>query len=245
MALISYPRTAAELRSVLSLGYKEVLRLLRANKLRVNLYGFLNHLFKENKFNDRELDRLNAKLFAWHEARSLAGNPCGAMVYHHSGVRVLHGFTIRMVEYERKADREQYKKERKNEFNKVRQAWLKSIAATHYQEPSEIQKMADWGKCPSDANGLAYQVHHRMPLDDGGTNAFDNLILVRDDVEHRAVHGYYNPAELRIERIPYGDKACVALPVPPHDTLIYPNPARGYVSEIVPHADLLEIYDEH
>lgn len=248
---ISYPRTAAELRSALSLGYHEVLRLLRAKKMRVNLRGFLRHLFKENQHDDASIDQLNKKLVSWQEARDRAGQPCAALVYHHTGVRVLHGFTVNMVKYERKADRAVYIDERGREFTQARKTWLKTIASTHAQELrlaglplAEIEKMARFGKAPSDANGKPYQVHHRIPLDDGGTNDPANFILMRADVEHRAVHGYYNPAELRIDRLAYGESAEVALPMPPSDTLIYPNPALGYVAEIAPHADFLDIYHE-
>jgi hypothetical protein len=248
---ISYPRTAAELRSALSLGYNEVLRLLRARKMRVNLKGFLSHLFKEKQHDDASIDQLNKKLVEWREARDRAGQASAALVYHHSGVRILHGFTVTLVKYERKADRAVYIKERGKEFIQARKTWLKTIASTHAFElqqaglPSaEIDRMARFGKVPSDANGKQYQVHHRIPLDDGGTNDPANFILMRDDVEHRAVHGYYNPAELRIDRLAYGASAEVALPMPPSDTIIYPNPTLGYVAEIAPHADFLDIYHE-
>lgn len=252
MGLISYPRTAAELREVLSLGYKEVLRLLRTKQLRVNLRSYLRHLFKENQYDDQAIDQLNKKLFAWQEAREEAGLPCGALAYHHSGVRNLHGFKITMIKYERKANRELYVEQREKEFRPIRKAWLKEIAVRNDKEleaagipRSEIEKMAKYGITPTDSNGKPwYQVHHRLPLDDGGTNDPKNFILIRNDVEHRAVHGYYNPAELRIERLAYGSIAEVALPMPPEDTIIYPNPALGYVAEIVPHADFLEIYHD-
>jgi hypothetical protein len=252
MGFISYPRTAAELRAVLSLGYKEVVRLLRTKDLRVNLRAYLRHIFKENQYDVDEIDNLNKKLLDWQERRIDAGLPNAAIVYHHSGVRLLHGFSFKMISYERKADRAVYQKEREKEFEPIRKAWLKEIAVKYAREledagipRSEISRMEKYGKAPLDANGKAYQVHHRLPLDDGGTNDQKNFILIRNDVEHRAVHGYYNPAELRIDRLEYGGVADVALPMPPEDTIIYPNPALGYVTEIVPHADFIEIYHEY
>ena len=252
MSLISYPRTAADLKSVLSLGYEEVMRLLRENRLYVNLRSFLQHLFKEKKYDDNAIDSLNQKLLTWQEDRTKKGLPNAALVYHHSGARSLHGFKIEKVNYERKTNRIQYQHERKREFQRESRKWLKEIAVTHAKDlkaagipQKEIDKMATTGERPMDANGKLYQVHHRLPLDDGGTNDPSNFILIRDNVEHRAVHGYYNPAELRIDRLPYGEKAEVALPMPPKDTIIYPDPPRGYVAEIVPNTDLLEIYDEH
>ena len=100
--------------------------------------------------------------------------------------------------------------------------------------------MAKDGKAPQ-----GYQVHHRIPLDDGGTNSRANFILIRNDVEHRALHGYYNPAELRIRLLAYGEKADIALPVPPKDTLVYPNPSMNYVMTSVHYAQFLEMFDEH
>ena len=90
---------------------------------------------------------------------------------------------------------------------------------------------------------FGYQVHHRIPLDDGGTNDFDNLILIRDNVEHRSIHGYYNPGELQIKTMSEGEKTQVALPVPPENAIVYPNPERGYFCDRIPNSTLVELYD--
>ncbi|WP_165998419.1 HNH endonuclease signature motif containing protein [Bacillus sp. Cs-700] len=37
----------------------------------------------------------------------------------------------------------------------------------------------------SNANG--YQVHHKLPLDDGGNNDFSNLILIENDLHHKVL----------------------------------------------------------
>ncbi len=252
MGFISYPRTVAELKAILSLGYREVMRLLQSKQLRVNLRFYLEHLFKGNRYNDEAIDRFNEKLLDWQDKREMAGSPNAALVYHPSGVKILHGFKIVRVNYQRKANRTAYQKERTLEFNKARRAWLKEIANTHAKEleasgipRSQIEKMKKNGKAPKDINGKVYQVHHRLPLDDGGTNDPKNFILIRDDIEHRAVHGYYNPGELRIDRIAYGGEAEVALPVPPKDTIVYPNPLLGYVAEAVPNVEFLRIYNEY
>ena len=182
----------------------------------------------------------------------MAGLPDAALVYHSGGVKILHGFKIARVKYQRNPNRMAYKKARRKEFNKARIAWLNEIAADYAREledagipKGEIEKMKTSGDAPKDAKGKAYQVHHRLPLDDGGTNDPKNFILIRDDIEHRAVHGYYNPGELRIRRIAYGGEAEVALPMPPKDTIVYPNPPLGYVAEAVPNVDFLEIYDDY
>ena len=43
------------------------------------------------------------------------------------------------------------------------------------------------GKCPK-----GYQVHHKLSLDDGGDNQFDNLVLIKDEPYHRAVTVFQN-----------------------------------------------------
>jgi hypothetical protein len=42
----------------------------------------------------------------------------------------------------------------------------------------DIASMAN-GNMPQD-----YQVHHKLPLDDGGTNATSNLLLIKQDPDH-------------------------------------------------------------
>lgn len=245
MHFISYPRTAAELAALLQLGMDEILRLLRENRLRINLRGFLGHFFKSKKHDPVFVSRANDKLLAWFQARSESGHGPAALVYHHTGVRALHGFTIERVAYRRKADRTVYIRERKREFPEIRKTWLMEIAVKHEAElegagipRDDIDRMAASGKVPE-----GDQVHHRFPLDDGGTNAYANLILMRDDVEHRAVHGYYNPAEQRIDQLKYGEQDEVALPLPPADTVVYPNPAMGYAAERVANVEFLEIFN--
>lgn len=36
-------------------------------------------------------------------------------------------------------------------------------------------------------NPKGWQVHHNLPLDDGGTNEFNNLVLIKNDPYHKAV----------------------------------------------------------
>lgn len=252
MSLITYPRTAAELHAVLALGYKEVLKMLRDNKLRVNLRNFLSFLFKSQQYDDKTLDAFNQRLLGWQDERRAAGLPDAALVYHHSGVRILPGFTFESFTYVKKANRVQYLRERKTEFIKARRDWLKELAKTREDlllkcgiPLPQIDLMKTKGRCPVDCDGKPYQVHHRKPLDDGGTNDPANFILIRDDVEHRAVHGHYNPAEQSIDRLTPGRSAVVALPMPPADTFIYPNPDLKYLSEKVANVELLSIYDDY
>lgn len=192
------------------------------------------------------LDKINVRLLHMHSV-SAVGTMTPVTVYHHTGARNLVGFTYQRTDYTRKSDRALYRTERKEFDQTVRPAWLRDIGKNFAQEllaaglsQQDIDRMTIAGKPPD-----GYQVHHRIPLNDGGTNDPKNLILIKDNVEHRAMHGYYNPAELRIRLLADGAMAVVALPVPPEDTIIYPNPAMGYVSEPVGYSVFLEMFDEH
>lgn len=65
-----------------------------------------------------------------------------------------------------------------------------------------------------------HQVHHRIPLDDGGTNEPSNFVLLRQDPEH----GGLTNAQLDASRnLAPGETVDVNLPMPPVDAIIWPN----------------------
>ncbi len=78
-------------------------------------------------------------------------------------------------------------------FDKVtRGEFLKNLATNHVDElkklgltDDQISDMLD-GITPK-----GFQVHHKLPLDDGGDNSFKNLILI-DDNTHSIFTGYQN-----------------------------------------------------
>lgn len=204
-------------------------------------------LLKDRRADVAFLDKINAGILQKQFAAATDGKPAPVTVYHHSGARNLNGFSYQSVPYTKKLDRALYKRERYDFDRKERALWLRDVGVTHAQAlrsagipQREIDRMVDVGKPPD-----GYQVHHRLPLDDGGTNSPDNFILIKDDVEHRALHGYYNPAELRIRHLAHGETATVALAVPPKDTVIYPDPSKGYVSNPVGFSVFMEMFDEH
>lgn len=200
---------------------------------------------KDRRHDAKFLDKVNGMLL---ERQTVLGNASGSITtYHHTGARELAGFRYERISYTRRSDRDHYKALRSEFDRKERAEWLKEIGTHRRTEliaagisTKEVDRMAKDGKVPE-----GYQVHHRIPLDDGGTNSRDNFIIIRNDIEHRALHGYYNPAELRIRLLAYGETAEIALPVPPKDTLVYPNPSMNYVSQSVGYAKFLEMFDEH
>lgn len=51
---------------------------------------------------------------------------------------------------------------------------------------ADIQRMEDG------LNPKGYQVHHKYPLDDSGTNDMDNLVLIENDPYHKAITVHQN-----------------------------------------------------
>ncbi len=77
------------------------------------------------------------------------------------------------------------------DFPPIRRAFLKDLAENHTatlrdagMSNSDIAMMAK-GRVPS-----GYQVHHLLPLDDGGTNATSNLVLIKNDPDHMLITRY-------------------------------------------------------
>jgi hypothetical protein len=56
-----------------------------------------------------------------------------------------------------------------------------------------------------------YNVHHIKPLDDGGDNRFDNLVLLRAHPTHEAIHRYLDP---QLKGLEVGHSRQVDLPMP-------------------------------
>lgn len=204
-------------------------------------------LLKDRRSDVVFLDRINASLLHKQFAAASDGQSVPVTVYHHTGARDLSGFSYHSVTYKKKLDRALYKRERYDFDRRERGLWLRDVGVKHAQAlraagipQREIDRMVGDGKPPD-----GYQVHHRLPLDDGGDNSPDNFILIKDDVDHRALHGYYNPAELRIRQLAPGETATVALAIPPKDAIVYPDPSKGYESNSVTFTVFMEMFDEH
>jgi hypothetical protein len=74
------------------------------------------------------------------------------------------------------------------EFPSVRTAFENHAAVLRDagMSDADIAMMAK-GRIPS-----GYQVHHVLPLDDGGTNATSNLVLIKNDPNHMLITLYQN-----------------------------------------------------
>lgn len=240
---ITYLRTAAEIKSLLGLGSKKMLKKLKGEKVKVRLKIFMNYFFREKIKDKSYFSRINNKLLAWQAHNDEEGLKSSVILYHHRGARVLHGFRYELVSYQKK-NRQVYQAERRAFSRNERIKWLKNVSVTHEHElkvagftQEQLTTMKLKGVSP-----IGYEVHHRIPLDDGGTNESSNLILIRNDLEHRSIHGYYNVGELQIKTLTEGSSAEVVLPIPPHNAIVYPNVASGLMSEKIPNSRLAELY---
>lgn len=89
-----------------------------------------------------------------------------------------------------------------DKVNKLREAGLTD---------GQIKMISD-GKVPQ-----GFNVHHKVPIDDGGTNSFDNLVLIRNEPEHYTIT---NIQRELTKDISYGETKVIDFPVP--QGFIYP-----------------------
>ena len=81
--------------------------------------------------------------------------------------------------------------ELRKEFNSsIRKKFLKEFA----NDPVRVKYLRkaslgedDIARMKDGLNPKGWQVHHNLPLDDGGTNDFTNLVLIKNDPYHKAV----------------------------------------------------------
>lgn len=82
----------------------------------------------------------------------------------------------------------------------------------------EIAMMAK-GRVPS-----GYQVHHLLPLDDGGTNATSNLVLIRNDPDHMLITRYQTG---QTQGMSAGQTRELEWPMPDSQVSVWPETPDG------------------
>lgn len=92
-----------------------------------------------------------------------------------------------------KRDREELKQLRRKFNNGIKQNYLKELSS----DQSVISKLKELNVPDVEINKLSigrvpasFEVHHKLPLDDSGTNDFSNLVLIRKAPEHAALTTY-------------------------------------------------------
>ncbi len=108
----------------------------------------------------------------------------------------------------------------------IRKEFLQDLGRNHADDlraagltEAQIARVAS-GRVPQ-----GYQVHHLKPLDDSGTNGFDNVVLIRNDPDHMLVTNHQNAVTRGMEP---GDTRQVEWPMPQEPTAIWPDrPGAG------------------
>ncbi|HDR2788187.1 TPA: HNH endonuclease [Enterobacter asburiae] len=112
-------------------------------------------------------------------------------------------------------DRTEYAVLRRDFNSSVRPSFLKSLSdhpdALSTFDSNNLLRLAE-GKVPS-----GWQVHHKIPLDDSGTNALDNLILIQNSPYHSTLS---KTQAIITKDLPYNASINVVWPSP--NGVIYP-----------------------
>lgn len=127
---------------------------------------------------------------------------------------LLEDVNVSELNYVRR-DRAEYAALRGEFNNSVRPNFLKSLSnhpdALSTFDSNNLLRLAD-GKVP-----FGWQVHHKIPLDDSGTNAMDNLILIQNSPYHSALS---KTQAIITKDLPYNASTNVLWPSP--NGVIYP-----------------------
>lgn len=123
---------------------------------------------------------------------------------------------VKQIDYLRRS-REEYTAMRRAFDNGIRSDFMKSISnhpdVVKTFDQANLQKITNGG-VPS-----GWNVHHKIPLDDGGDNSFSNLILIQNSPYHSALT---KTQRIVTKNLEYGNSSTVLWPMP--QGVIYPKP---------------------
>ena len=145
----------------------------------------------------------------------------GEFIGSYKGKNVL----LKNVEFKKidylKRDRAEYKALRSKFDNGVRKKFLEELS----DDKDILSQLDKLGVSSSDIAKLkagrvpnGWQVHHKLPLDDGGTNDFNNLVLIRNSPEHSAFTTFQKRSTNGLE---IGDVKSIEWPFPKGN--VYPR----------------------
>lgn len=113
-----------------------------------------------------------------------------------------------------KRDRAAYQDLRAAFDSRVRADFLRDLAS----DPTKVEALRRAGLDQAAIDRIAsgrvpqgWQVHHKLPLDDGGTNSFDNLVLIKNDPHHIALT---NAQRTLVGDLAVGQSRQVDFPIP-------------------------------
>ncbi|MEK4932389.1 MULTISPECIES: HNH endonuclease signature motif containing protein [Bacillus] len=103
----------------------------------------------------------------------------------------------------------------------MRKEFLKTLV----NDPDKIIELKNAGITDADIElmkrgkpPIGWQVHHDLPLDDGGTNTFENLTLIQNHPYHKVIT---NTQRTLTKGLQPGDSVDISWPIPKHN--IYPK----------------------
>ena len=113
-----------------------------------------------------------------------------------------------------KRDRVEYQALRNTFDSKLRGDFLRDLAS----DPAKLDALRRAGLDQAAIDRIAsgrvpqgWQVHHKLPLDDGGTNSFDNLVLIKNDPHHLALT---NAQRALVGDLTVGQSRQIDFPIP-------------------------------
>lgn len=121
----------------------------------------------------------------------------------HARMEVVDFVYHRRPKAEKAALRNQFDQEIRRDFLKSLAQRRVDLAAAGFSQ-QQVATLAR-GHVPH-----GYQVHHIRPLDDGGTNDFSNLVLIRAHPDHEAIHRVLDP---QIQSLAVGESRTVRMPM--------------------------------
>lgn len=113
------------------------------------------------------------------------------------GARVeLPGMSVRSINYTKRSS-EELRTLRRAFDNTERAGFVRSLAG----DPAKVARLKEAGLTDAQIRMLAdgkipqgWQVHHKLPLDDGGTNDYSNLVLIKNEPFHKVITNAQNAA---------------------------------------------------
>lgn len=113
-----------------------------------------------------------------------------------------------------KRDRVEYAALRRDFDSTVRGDFLRDLAG----DPAKVDALRRAGLDQAAIDRIAsgrvpqgWQVHHKLPIDDGGTNSFDNLVLIKNDPHHIALT---NAQRTLVGDLAVGQSRQIDFPIP-------------------------------
>ena len=141
----------------------------------------------------------------------------------HGTTYTLPGWHLQEISYTKRSN--ESRQALREAFRPVRKAFLKELASTDMSALMAAGLTSDQiARMASGRNPQGYEVHHILPLDDGGTNAFNNLVLIRNEPDHYLLTNYQNSIT---ENMKASQTQMLEWPILDQPTLIWPTQPDG------------------